>query len=49
MNGILTYPDTDRRGLSPGDLLSDMVGGLFCEVVLEFLVEGVLELLFGVL
>ena len=47
MNGILSYTETLAHGCSAGDLLCQMVGGLFCEVVFDFLVEGILELLFG--
>jgi hypothetical protein len=42
----LSYPETPPDGFGAGHLLCDMIGGLFCDVVFEFLVEGILEILF---
>lgn len=43
MNGILSYPET--RGYDFG--VGDVLWGLFCEFFIEFVLEGLLELLFA--
>jgi len=50
MNGFfLSYPETRPHGFSPGNLLCDMIGGLFCEVFFDFIAEVVFEILFAAL
>jgi hypothetical protein len=41
MNGILSYPELQPRSFNP-------LGDVFCESLVEFLIELVLELLFSI-